>query len=84
MPMGEVTLNSITLIRVRLGTQRESYREGSRRGGGWRGHGQAETEDRRHRRREIGGGRCMMNRDRLTENTKKTKEQFMFCSLSVQ
>lgn len=29
-------------------------------------------------------GRCKMNRDRTTENTKNTKEQFMLCSLSVQ
>ena len=62
----------------------ELEREGSHRRGGWRGHGQAETEDRRHRRREVGGDCAMMNRNRPTENTKKTKEQFMLCSLSVQ
>lgn len=54
--MGEVTLNSMTLIRVRLGTERESWREGLHRGGVWREHGQAETEDRQHRQKETGGG----------------------------
>lgn len=35
MPRGGVTLHSITVIRVRLGTERERQREGScRRGGG--------------------------------------------------
>lgn len=54
--MGEVTLNSMTLIRVRLGTERESWREGLHRGGVWREHGQAETEDGQHRWKETGGG----------------------------
>lgn len=65
MPKGEVTLNSITLIRVRLGTERENKGRGeweevwgghAGEVGGRRGRDQAETEDRRHRRREVGRG----------------------------
>lgn len=60
MPMGEVRLNSITLIRVRLGTERESQREGSHRGREGGGEVErtwpSETEDRQHRRKEFRGG----------------------------
>lgn len=47
-----MTLNSLTLIRVRLGTERESLREGSCRGGG--------GEDMTRQRQRVGdtdGGR---------------------------
>lgn len=88
MPMGEVRLNSITLIRVRLGTERESQREGSHRGregvGRWRGRGRQRQRTDNTDGRSSEGGRCMMNRDRPTESTKKAKEQFMLCPLSVQ
>lgn len=63
----------------------ELEREGSCRGGGWGGEDMARQRQRiDDRQRETRGGRCMMNRDRPTEKTKKTKEQFMLCSLSVQ
>lgn len=80
---GRGFIHSMTLIRVRLGTVREGEQVRQlQRGGVRRRRSRADTEDGQHSRERI-KGMDPMNRDRSTPSTKKTKGQFMLCSLSV-